>query len=83
MTGCIEAPRAWWLTQGMARAVGLNLPRAVLDGWISRSELAALVLRCHTCTQQTTCTTFLADAMRSPQLPSFCPNAAEIERLTH
>jgi hypothetical protein len=83
MIGYVEAPRAWWLTHGMARAAGLDLPRAVLDGWISRKELAALVSRCQTCAGEATCTSFLAEAPRSPDLPAACPNAAEIERLAH
>jgi Family of unknown function (DUF6455) len=83
MIGYVEAPRAWWLTHGMARAAGLDLPRAVLDGWISRKELAALVSRCQTCARETTCTSFLAEVPRSQDLPSACPNAAEIERLAH
>ena len=32
MIGYPEAPRAWWLTRGMARISGVNLPRAVVVG---------------------------------------------------
>jgi hypothetical protein len=39
MIGYPEAPRAWWLTRGMARISGVNLPRAVVEGWLQRDEL--------------------------------------------
>ena len=36
MIGYPEAPKAWWLTRGMARISGVNLPRAVVEGWLQR-----------------------------------------------
>lgn len=46
MIGYVEAPKAWWLTHGMARSIGVSLPHAVLDGWLTRKDLAELVGRC-------------------------------------
>ncbi len=80
MIGFTEGPRAWGLTQGMARAVGVNLPAAVIEGWLTRSELARLVGRCQTCGQSARCLRWLAAAHRPP-LPDYCPNKPEIESL--
>lgn len=80
MIGFTEGPQAWGLTQGMARLAGVNLPSAVIEGWLSRSELARLVGRCQVCTQSPRCLRWLAVARAAP-LPEFCPNKPEIESL--
>ena len=43
MIGYPDSPRAWWLTRGMARISGVNLTRAVVDGWLNREELAEML----------------------------------------
>jgi len=43
MIGYVEAPKAWGLTRGMGRVLGVNLTDAVVDGWLTRGELAELV----------------------------------------
>lgn len=82
MIGYTEAPMAWGLTRGMARVLGVNLPGAIVDGWLSRAELAALVDRCQVCTQQPACTAWLAHAASAPCLPVFCPNKRDLEVLS-
>lgn len=82
MIGYVEAPRAWWLTHGMARAAGVSLPRAVTEGWLSRRELAALVARCQGCGCAEQCSSWLATATAQGALPEFCGNKAEIEALS-
>ncbi|MBD3764797.1 MAG: hypothetical protein IE927_08705 [Rhodobacterales bacterium] len=81
MIGHVEAPRAYWQTCGMARAVGVNLPGAVLEGWLKRDELDGMVRRCQRCSRLTDCTAWLAAARRE-RLPAYCPNKAEIEALS-
>lgn len=81
MIGYVDAPKAWWLTHGMARAVGVSLPQAVTEGWLKRSELAAIVNRCQGCDRAERCTAWLAQASRASALPAFCRNKAEIESL--
>lgn len=81
MIGFSDAPMAWGLTRGMARVLGVSLPRAVVEGWLSRAELAVLVNRCQACSQKGACTTWLASAASAPCLPVFCPNKSEIEVL--
>lgn len=81
MIGYTDAPRAWWLTRGMARIIGVNLPQAVLDGWLGRSELAGLISRCDGCSQSAQCNDWLARSARASGLPEFCPNKAALEAL--
>jgi hypothetical protein len=82
MIGYSDAPMAWGLTRGMARLLGVNLPNAVVDGWLSRAELARLVDRCQACGQKQACTAWLATAASAPCLPVFCPNKPELEVLS-
>lgn len=81
MIGYVEAPRAWWLTHGMARAAGVNLPGAVVEGWLTRKELARLVTRCQGCGCSALCTSWLGSARWPAALPGYCANKAEIEAL--
>ncbi len=81
MMGYVDAPKAWWLTNGMARSIGVSLPHAVIEGWLTRTELASLVNRCQTCGKSADCTTWLAKPAVEPALPGFCCNKAEIESL--
>ena len=82
MIGYGETPLAWGLTRGMSRLLGVNLPRAVVEGWLSRRELGLLVDRCEACTQKTACLQWLATASGSPCPPVFCPNKTALEGLS-
>ncbi|NJM81237.1 MAG: hypothetical protein HC844_01010 [Tabrizicola sp.] len=81
MIGYAEAPRAWWLTRGMARVSGVNLPQAVVEGWLTRSELSDLVERCGSCGKGADCESWLAQSGPARAMPGFCPNKAGIEAL--
>jgi hypothetical protein len=81
MMGYVEAPRAWALTRGMARVVGVNLTGAVVDGWLSRDELADLVERCEACDRFGDCCAWLAVSVKTEALPTFCPNKDPLEAL--
>lgn len=81
MLGIVEAPRAYWLTVAMARAVDVNLAGAVIEGWLTRKDLAHLVSRCQACGRSEFCVGWLASAPKAP-LPDFCRNKAEIEGLS-
>ncbi|MCU0900564.1 MAG: DUF6455 family protein [Cypionkella sp.] len=82
MIGYADSPLAWGLTRGMARLLGVNLPSAVVEGWLSRKELGQLVSRCEACGQKTACTNWLAVAHGSRCPPVFCPNKTALEDLT-
>ncbi|WP_232622628.1 DUF6455 family protein [Pseudorhodobacter sp. MZDSW-24AT] len=82
MIGYAESPLAWGLTRGMARLLGVNLPSAVVEGWLTRRELGQLVARCEACGQKSACTAWLAIAAGTPCLPVFCPNKSALEVLS-
>lgn len=81
MIGYPEAPKAWWLTRGMARISGVNLPRAVVDGWLQREELEDLISRCAACRRGPQCEDWLVSSGSADRMPEFCPNKPEIEAL--
>lgn len=82
MIGYPEAHRAWWLTRGMARVSGINLSKAVVDGWLRRSELSGIIARCAACGSSEACEQWLARSGAARSMPDFCPNKAEIESLS-
>lgn len=81
MIGYVEAPFAWGLTRGMARVLGLGLTDAVVEGWLGRDELAALVDRCQACNRSGDCTAWLARVVVADRLPDYCANKAQLEAL--
>jgi hypothetical protein len=81
MIGYPEAPKAWWLTRGMARISGVNLPRAVVDGWLQRAELETLIARCAACDHGKACEDWLVASGAAKAMPGFCPNKPGIEAL--
>jgi succinate dehydrogenase/fumarate reductase flavoprotein subunit len=81
MNGYPDSPLAWDLTRGMARVLGASLPDAVVDGWLSRAELAQLVDRCAVCDQTPACTAWLSQARIKGTMPVFCPNKDTLEGL--
>jgi hypothetical protein len=81
MIGFAETPKAWWLTRGMARISGVNLPRAVVEGWLPRPELDRLIDVCAACTQGARCEAWLAQSGAARAMPDFCPNKPGIEGL--
>lgn len=76
-----EAPLAYGLTRGMARVIGVDLVRAVTEGWLSRAELGALVETCVGCRQAASCTAWLARTVDAPALPGYCANKSDLEAL--
>lgn len=76
-----EAPMAYGLTRGMARVIGVDLVRAVTEGWISRDDLAGLVDTCAACTQRARCAAWLGETVAAPALPGYCANKSGLEAL--
>jgi hypothetical protein len=82
MIGFVEAPITWGLVRGMARRAGLDVPRAVVEGWLTRAELAAIITRCQTAGCSKGCMDVLAKPVAATQAPpSFCVIGAELEAL--
>jgi hypothetical protein len=76
-----EAPMAYGLTRGMARVVGVDLVRAVTEGWMSRDELGALVTACTRCGKSADCVAWLAGTAQARALPGYCANKPDLEAL--
>lgn len=72
MNESVEAIRAWSLARGMARHTGLELPRCVLEGRLSRDELSKLVTRCQKGGCAEDCQRWLATARMGSTPPEFC-----------
>ncbi|WP_284162527.1 DUF6455 family protein [Frigidibacter sp. SD6-1] len=71
-----------YLTREMARRHGVNLSEAMHQGFLSRSDFAALVDRCRACTGSADdCRDHVEDHDRAEAAPPWCANAAVIEGL--
>ncbi len=73
-------PRAYWMAQGMARATGMHLARAVVEGWLTRGDLATIVARCERCAQGVSCTNWIS-RIREEAAPDFCAIKPELDAL--
>ena len=81
MMGYMDAPEAWWRVNGMARNLGVSLPRSVTDGLLKRSELAAYVGRCQNCAHVEDCAVWLAAHPKHEAAPDYCENKANFTEL--
>ncbi len=82
MIGYVEDPITWALVRGMARRAGVDVPAAVFEGWLSRSELASMVTRCQTANCSKSCMDVLATphcAAMTP--PAFCAIKSDLDAL--
>jgi hypothetical protein len=78
------ATEAFWRTQGMARALGLNFSKAMASGWITAQGYAELVARCSLCTNRLPCLAWLGEhGALSPRAPEFCDIGRRLEALAH
>jgi hypothetical protein len=78
--GYTESPRAYFTAQGMARVGGVALARAVVEGVLSRGELAQIVSRCLGCPHKGDCDAWLASP-QSGSVPAFCAIKADLDAL--
>jgi len=67
--------------RGMARLAGVDLPGAVLDGWMTRAELAKMIGQCQSGGCSEACMSWLACATRPPNPPAFCAIGPKISAL--
>lgn len=80
--GDTVAERHFWLTQGVARAVGVNLTDAMARGALSRAEFAGMVVRCGACEFSENCVRWMAEGNRQTDVPpAYCLNHERIEAL--
>jgi hypothetical protein len=80
--GGIRETTPYWLTRGMARALGVNLSSALAAGALGRDGLEELVLRCAACGRQAECMPWLGqNAAHAETLPDYCALKAPLEAL--
>ncbi len=68
----------YWLTLDMARSRGIDLPRALVDGIVTRAEYAEALVRCRTCADPRACRDWLAG---SAEVPQGCRNGPLFDEL--
>jgi hypothetical protein len=66
-------PLAWHRTNAMAGRVGVDLARAVVDGWLHRDELNSLVATCGDCGKGGVCVSATIPCPNSPALEALRP----------
>jgi hypothetical protein len=82
LPGIPAAERHFWLTQGMARTVGVNLTEAIAAGRMTREDLAAMVVRCAGCEFPERCVRWMADGRHlGEDPPAYCLNHEAIEAI--
>ncbi|MDA7429965.1 DUF6455 family protein [Primorskyibacter aestuariivivens] len=72
----------FFITRGVARAMGLNLGDALRTGQLEPETYARMVTRCRGCARVGSCQVWLANSSvphSSP--PEQCPNAREFQSL--
>lgn len=78
----VDPTRAFWHTQGIARALGVNFSEAMRLGRIDTDRFARLVATCCLCPESGACLTWLGThGAGAASAPGFCPNAGQIEAL--
>ncbi len=75
-----NAPLAWDRTRVMARKLGVDLPRAIFDGWLTRRELDGLVCACDACALDA-CGTSVQTIGTAPDPALPCANRSDLESL--
>ncbi len=77
-----DPARHFWITRGVARAMGLSLGDAMADGRLTSDEYARMVTRCRTCPHVADCENWLAhNPGPTGAAPKMCCNAETLERL--
>ncbi|TCO73928.1 DUF6455 family protein [Rhodovulum euryhalinum] len=72
----------FWLTQGMARTIGVNVNEALRAGNLGRGEFAELVATCCHCDRTERCIPWLArQGAGAEGVPDWCPLKARLEAL--
>lgn len=72
----------FWLTQGMARTLGVNVNAALRCGRMGRGEFAELVAACCHCDRADTCMAWMAlQTSGAEELPDWCALKSRLEAL--
>ena len=69
------------LMERMARALGIDLKMAVMDGRIDQNQIERLKLRCALCDQPDACSRLLLARPNMETAPDFCVNSTSLAEL--
>ena len=69
------------LMERMARALGIDLELAVMDGHIDHEQIERLKLRCALCDQPDACSRLLLARPNMEAAPDFCVNSKSLAEL--
>lgn len=76
------AERHFWLTQGMARVVGVNLTEEIARGALTREQFMDMVVRCGSCEFPERCVRWMAEGQHlGEDPPGYCMNHEIIHAL--
>jgi hypothetical protein len=74
--------RHFWLNQGMARTIGVNLSEALAEGDLDVAGYCALIDRCRNSTCGEACVAWMGEQGAGARCaPDFCANAATLNAL--
>lgn len=74
--------RHFWLTQGMARSIGVDINGALRCGALKRDDYAQMVASCCDCDQSARCIGWMAkQGAGARSLPEFCPIKTVLEQI--
>jgi hypothetical protein len=80
--GRTDAERTFWLTQGIARTVGVNLTTEMAEGRLTMAEYADMMVQCSDCAHAETCVRWMAEGGHGDtDPPAYCLNHERIEAL--
>lgn len=81
MGECSKLSRHFWLTQGMARALGVDLNGALRAGKLERAEYAEAIAACCGCDHYQECLAWLAvNGASAQKKPGFCALGPFLDR---
>ena len=74
--------RHFWLTQGMARTIGVNLNAALKSGRLTRDTYGETIAHCCACGRAQRCMGWMGrQSAGADRLPRFCEIAPVLEQL--
>lgn len=80
--GGSKAETHFWLTQGMAKAIGVSITDQIARGNLSRAEFQDMVVRCGACEFPERCVRWMAEGQhRNEPPPGYCLNHERLEQL--
>jgi hypothetical protein len=84
MSGPSRFSQHYWLTNGMARSVGINLSHEIRSGRLAHKELQDTVARCALCPNAGQCAQWMGHQCAvASDPPAYCEIRDDLRRLTH